>query len=71
MVWIGAFGRLVFQPTVLVLAAEDRVGLNGFLPAQPVTVHVCVALRCDVEQFKRRTLPKVVAAIDELVDAAV
>ena len=45
--------------------------MDGLLAAQPFAVDVCFAASCDVQELESGTLPKVVAAVDELVDASV
>ena len=71
MIWISSFGRFIFASSIYVLAAENRVGLECLLAAEPIAIDVCIALSCDVEKFESRTLPEIVTTVDELVDASI
>ena len=72
VVRVAPFGRFILASTgVDVLAAEDGVGLEGLLPAQPVTVDVGVASGRDIEQLERGALPEIVATVHKLVDSPV
>ena len=71
MVRVTAFRRFIFKPTLVVLAAEKRVALHSMLVAEPLTLNVALAAHRDIHQLKRRSLPVVVTAIDQLVDSSV
>ena len=71
MVRICTLCRLILQATFDILAAKYCVGLKSLLPTKPITVDICITLSRDIEKFKCCTLPVVVAAIHQLVNASI
>lgn len=71
VIWIRVFTRLIADSTAIPLAAEVKVALQSISIEEPFTIEVGVSFRSDVEQFKSRPLPEVVAAIDKLVNSAI
>lgn len=71
MVWISPLCRLVFAAATAILTAQNGVGLEGLLTAEPVSIDIGVSFCCNVEKLEGCTLPKVVAAVNELVDPSV
>jgi hypothetical protein len=68
---IWALCRLVFQTTLIMLAAKHRVALHSMLVAQPLSIKVAFAFHCDVKKLKDSSLPEIIAAVNQLVDAAI
>ena len=64
-------GWLVFTSTSNVLTTKNCVSLQCLLSTQPIAIHVRVPFSCDVKKLKRRSLPEIIAAINELVNTPI
>lgn len=74
MINVGTFGRLVFQTTGSLLAAENDVSLEGLLIEQIFTVNIhfgALLLGKYVNKFEAGADPKTVATIYKLVNATI
>ena len=69
---VGSFARLVPQPSLDILAAEDSIGLQSLLIEKELApIDIPLTLESYVDKFKTSTLPEVVAGVNKLIDSPI
>ena len=71
MIRIRVLSGLVFQSSLHLLTTQNGIRLQCFLSKEPLSINIGVTFGRDVQKLESRSLPKIIAAIDELVDTTV
>jgi hypothetical protein len=68
---IGTLEGLIFHASRGLLTLKYGVALQSLLVEEIFSIHISLALHCNIEDLKGSSLPEVIAGVDQLVDSAV
>ena len=71
VVGVSTLGWFVFKSALVMLAAKNCVTLDCMLVTKPITVDVAFAFHRNIKQLKGCTLPEIIAAVYQFINAAI